>query len=84
MIQEVILKNNFDTVFFPSNSDLHVDHKIISHCSIVATRPLTKKKNKINLISYETLSETEWGILENGISFAPNFFVSLTKKKFRR
>lgn len=82
MIKDVILKNNFDTVFFPSNSDLHVDHKIISHCSIVATRPLAKK-NKVNLISYETLSETEWGVLEKGICFVPNFFVSLSKTNLK-
>lgn len=82
MIKEILLKNNYDTVFFPSHTDLHVDHKIISHCSIVATRPLTKK-NKVNLISYETLSETEWGTLEDGISFVPNFFVSLSKQNLK-
>ena len=62
----------------PSNSDLHIDHKIIAHSTIVATRPINKRK--INLISYETLSETEWGIFENDKSFIPNLFINLSKK----
>ena len=78
MIQKIIINNKYDTVFMPSNSDLHVDHKIISHCVVVATRPINDCK--INLISYETLSETEWGIYENDKIFVPNFFVSLSSK----
>ena len=78
MIQKIIINNKYDTVFMPSNSDLHVDHKIISHCTIVATRPINDCK--INLISYETLSETEWGVYENDKIFVPNFFISLSNK----
>ena len=78
MIQEIIIKNKYDTVFMPNNSDLHVDHKIISHCTVVATRPINGRQ--INLISYETLSETEWGIYENDKIFIPNFFIALSNK----
>ena len=77
MIQKIIINNKYDTVFIPSNSDLHVDHKIISHCAVVATRPINDLK--INLISYETLSETDWGIYENDKIFIPNFFVTLSQ-----
>ena len=78
LIQKIIVKNNYDTVFMPSNSDLHLDHKIIAHSTIVATRPINRRK--INLISYETLSETEWGIFENDKSFIPNLFINLSKR----
>lgn len=78
LIEKIIVKNNYDTIFMPSNCDLHVDHKIISHSTVVATRPLNNKK--INLISYEILSETEWGMFENDKFFVPNYFIKLTKK----
>lgn len=79
MLRDIFKKNKFDTIFFPNNSDLHVDHKIISHCTIVATRPLEKDK-KFNLISYETLSETDWGSIESEKPFFPNFYVPLNVK----
>lgn len=79
MIRDILSKNNFDTVFLPSISDLHVDHKVIAHCTLVATRPLNNKM-KLNLISYEILSETDWGALEYENHFSPNFYISLSKK----
>ncbi len=81
MIRKIIIDNKYDTVFMPSNSDLHIDHKIISHCTVVATRPINNFK--INLISYETLSETDWGIYEDDKIFIPNFFLSLSSKNLK-
>ena len=61
----------------PNNSDLHVDHKIISHCTVVATRPINGRQ--INLPSYETLSETEWAFMKM-IKFYSKFFIALSNK----
>ena len=47
-----------------------MDHKIINHCSLVASRPIGKI-NIINIYEYETLSETEWSENHN---FIPNYF----------
>lgn len=83
MINEIIKKKNYDTVFFPNISDLHIDHKIIAHSTIVATRPMNNQM-KLNLISYETLSETEWGSIESENTFSPNFYISLSKLDLER
>ena len=66
-------------VFIPDKTDLHIDHKVIFHASLVALRPIQKYQVKY-IISYETLSETEW----NDKQFAPNFFVSLSENDVRQ
>lgn len=60
-------------VFIPDKTDLHIDHKVIFHASMVALRPIQKHQVKY-IMSYETLSETEW----EDEQFNPNFFVSLS------
>ena len=74
-IQEYINSFKPEIVFVPDKTDLHLDHKVIFHASLVATRPITKNAPKY-LISYETLSETEW----EPENFNPNFFVPLSEK----
>ena len=65
-------------VFFPDKTDLHLDHKVIFNATLVASRPTFKNYPK-KLISYETLSESEWDIER----FNPNFFVSLNEKDIK-
>ena len=77
-IKEYIISFSPEMVFVPDKSDLHLDHKVIYHASLVATRPIIKNSPKY-LISYETLSETEW----EPESFNPNFFVPLSEKNIR-
>jgi len=60
-------------VFIPDKTDLHIDHKVIFHASMVALRPIQKHQVEY-IMSYETLSETEW----DDEQFKPNFFVSLS------
>ena len=66
-------------VFIPDKTDLHHDHKIIYQASLVATRPLDNKYIKY-LISYETLSETEWETER----FNPNLFISLSENDIKK
>lgn len=68
-----------DMVFIPDKTDLHHDHKIIYQASLVATRPLDNKFIKY-LISYETLSETEWETER----FNPNLFISLSENDIKK
>ena len=68
-----------DMVFIPDKTDLHHDHKIIYQASLVATRPLDNKYIKY-LISYETLSETEWETER----FNPNLFISLSENDIKK
>ena len=54
---------------------IHTDHVIIHEACLVACRPIEKFKIK-EVLSYETLSETEWG----KVQFHPNKFEILNKK----
>ena len=76
-LRKLLLKIKPLTLFIPHLGDSHVDHQIIHKASLVASRPLPK--NKIPLIlSYETLSETEWGDKSNNSYFIPNYFFELS------
>ena len=46
-IQEYIIKFNPEIIFIPDNTDLHNDHKVIFHASLIASRPLKKKISQI-------------------------------------
>ena len=65
-----------EIIFIPSVNDIHQDHKIIFNAAKISLR--TYKKNNIEkILSYETLSETEWN--EHEKVFSPNYFVKLNK-----
>ena len=69
-----------DCVYIPHRGDINKDHRIVHEAALVALRPLTHRCSKI--LSYETLSETEWG---TGFShFEPRYYIDITdtiKKK---
>lgn len=76
VIKKIIIKIKPNQIYIPHGNDIHNDHKIVNHCSLVAARPINNKY-LVNILEYETLSETEWS--EN-YKFIPNYFNVLTKK----
>jgi len=76
IISRYVKKIKPDTVFIPSNYDIHQDHKTIFHSAKIALRP-DKKISVKKIFSYEVLSETEWN--EDQKAFNPNFYVGLKK-----
>ncbi|MHA1797329.1 MAG: PIG-L deacetylase family protein [Candidatus Helarchaeota archaeon] len=72
---EIISKRLPDTVYIPHAGDLNKDHRLIHEAALVATRPLSHKVKRI--LSYETLSETEWG--RSIKPFIPNVYVDISK-----
>ena len=63
-----------DIVYIPHKGDLNKDHRLVFESSLVATRPPTTVKR---ILSYEVLSETEWGSpLE---PFTPNLYEDISK-----
>lgn len=58
-LEEVYLDVEPDIVYIPHGGDLNKDHRIIHDAALVALRPLSHKAQRI--LSYETLSESEWG-----------------------
>ena len=63
-----------DIVYIPHKGDLNKDHRLVFESSLVAMRPPTTVKR---ILSYETLSETEWG---NPLEpFNPNSYEDISK-----
>ena len=73
-LAKIIEKIKPDIVFLPFKGDLHHDHRIIFEASLVALRPASFRIKKI--LSYETLSETEWG--QELYTFKPNIYFDIT------
>ena len=82
LIQKKIKKFKPDTVFIPSEKDIHTDHKIISQAALVALRPINEHKVKL-ILAYETLSETHW--MNTKINtFSPNHFEILNSENIKQ
>tara|TARA_B100000963_G_C22598611_1_gene659139 strand:+ start:77 stop:751 length:675 start_codon:yes stop_codon:yes gene_type:complete len=64
------------TVFIPF-PDRHIDHKLIFQASMVCTRPVGSNYPEL-ILSYETLSETDWNAPYIEPNFIPDFFVNIS------
>ena len=64
-------------VFLPHRGDIHSDHRAVYHATLVAARPINNSSIK-NLLSYETLSETEWAPPVGEEAFIPTVFVDIS------
>jgi len=76
-LKELFHKIKPSKIFIPSYSDLHIDHKVIFHASLVASRPSTSKFIK-EIYSYEVLSETNYQSTFLGKSFNPNKYIDIS------
>ena len=75
IIQSFILKHSAQTVFIPF-PDRHIDHKLIFESCMVCTRPTGKFWPKL-VLSYETLSETDWNAPYIEPHFIPEWFIDI-------
>jgi LmbE family N-acetylglucosaminyl deacetylase len=71
-LSEVIRKTGADVIYIPWHGDINTDHRIASECSLVAARPISS--NVKTIVSYETISETQWGFP----AFKPNVYRDIT------
>jgi N-acetylglucosamine malate deacetylase 1 len=76
-ISAVISDLRPETIYVPHRGDLHKDHEALFNAALVATRPQNNCSVK-RVLSYETLSETEWGHPFQDSMFVPNYFVTLS------
>ena len=72
-MSQIVLSIKPDIVYIPCENDLHHDHRIVYEASLVALRPA--KHFVSDILSYEVLSETEWGFN----TFKPNVYYDITK-----
>ena len=77
-INNLIKKIKCETVFLPYGNDIHKDHQCIYEASLVACRPIDDNLVR-NIFCYETLSETEWGL----VGFHPNYYEILTNEDLK-
>jgi N-acetylglucosamine malate deacetylase 1 len=76
-LSSIIKKIGPEIIFLPHIGDTNKDHRLIFEASLVATRP--KPGNSIKkILSYETLSETEWGESFFGRKFIPNVYFDIS------
>lgn len=64
-------------VYLPHGGDIHVDHKSVYYAGLVAARPINGC-SVMRILSYETLSETEWASPSASEAFIPSVFVDIT------
>ena len=74
-IYKVVNEVNPDILYFPHKGDLNKDHRLVFESSLVAARPANHKVKRI--LSYETLSETEWG--QPIEPFTPNVYINISE-----
>lgn len=74
-ISKVVSEVKPSVVYVPHKGDLNKDHRLVFEASLVATRPINHKIKRV--LSYETLSETEWG--QQIESFIPNIYVDISE-----
>jgi LmbE family N-acetylglucosaminyl deacetylase len=76
-ISSVIKEISPHTIYLPYRGDVHTDHRVVFDAVISCTKwfryPCIKR-----ILSYETLSETEFGINPDSNGFRPNVFVDIS------
>ncbi|MCC2615127.1 PIG-L family deacetylase [Aestuariibacter halophilus] len=65
-----------DTVFFPHGGDVHGDHRRVHQAVVSATKQFRHPYIR-QLLAYETLSETDFGVSREG-AFWPNLFIDVS------
>ena len=65
-----------DVIYIPHRGDLHLDHRVTYEAALVAARPHEADISRI--LSYETLSETEWG--EGLDTFDPSVYIDISEE----
>ena len=77
-ISKVINEVRPEIVYIPHKGDLSLDHRLVFEATLVATRPQNNSSVK-KALSYETLSETEWGGALAKELFIPDIYIDISK-----
>ncbi len=77
-LSKVVAEVDPHIVYLPNPNDLNKDHEMTFHAGIVAIRHAPSVQQ---VLTYETVSETEYGAYSHSRLFFPNYFVPLTKEQ---
>lgn len=74
-------KNEFkpEVLFTHHGGDVNIDHQRTFEAVITACRPMAEEKVK-TIITFETMSGTEWRASSDPRHFIPNMFISISKE----
>ena len=78
LISDIIQKVGCTHLLIPYRNDIHSDHKITHDASLSASKSF-RCDRLIDILMYETLSETDFSIRHDDPGFKPNFFVNIEK-----
>jgi len=73
-IAKIVNEVNPNIAYIPFKGDLNKDHRLLFESALVALRPINLRIKRI--MSYETISETEWG--QEIEVFKPNIYVDIS------
>ena len=76
-LENLFQQFNPDVVYMPFIGDIHRDHQLFAHSTMVASRPFAPTA-PTTIYAYETLSETNWNAPYLTPGFIPNVFVDIT------
>lgn len=70
-------------IFTHHYGDLNIDHQITFQAVLTAVRPLPNRQS-IELITFETVSSSEWNTHTNDKQFKPNYYVNISSEIFQK
>lgn len=77
-IEEVISRLEPAIIYTHHGGDLNVDHRLVCQAVLTACRPLPGAGIR-RILTYETVSSTEWAGPVSASVFAPNYFVDISR-----
>lgn len=75
-LHKIIRKVDPHTIYLPHRGDIHTDHRAVYTATLVAARPINGILVQ-KILSYETLSETEWAPPFGSDAFIPTVFIDI-------
>jgi LmbE family N-acetylglucosaminyl deacetylase len=82
-ILDIVRHVDPDTIMVPFPGDIHVDHQRVFTSALVAARPHQARYPR-TILSYETLSETNWNAPYLTPQFSPNLFIDVSNTLERK
>ncbi len=76
-IGQVIRTVQPSVLYLPHRGDIHLDHQAVYQAGLVAARP-RPGGGVTRILTYETLSETEWASPQADAAFVPTVFCDIT------
>jgi LmbE family N-acetylglucosaminyl deacetylase len=76
-VASVVQKTQPDTIYIPYRNDAHSDHAAVFDAAVACTKSFRYPSVK-SVYTYETLSETEFGLRTDDPGFRPNRLVDIS------